>query len=331
MSIPFVIQGLLDDFVSFFDNAFSGACLFRITNGILKSLKKRSDLHSRYLRAKDPEGKLLIYHHFKIYRNMLVKLIRKSKQNHFAKYFSDNVKNLRQTWKGIGNVIKLKNNTDSMPTCIFDKGSSVTDPFQIANTFNSYFSSVGETLQSKIHSSHISFRKYLKNPNVHSFFVSPTDSTEVSNLISGLKNGKASGPNSIPTTVLKHLNSDISIILAKLFNLSFSTGVFPDILKTSSVLPLFKKDSKLICGNYRPISLLSNISKLLEELMYSRLYSFLNIFNCITELQIGFRANHSTSHALISITEKIREILDSGNFACGVFIDFQKAFDSSGS
>ena len=220
---------------------------------------------------------------------MLVKLIRKSKENHFSKYFSDNVKNLRQTWKGIKSIIQNKNNAESLPTCIFDKGSSVTDPSQIANTFNSYFSSIGETLQSKIHSSHISFTRYLKNPNIHSFFVSPTDSTEVSNLISGLKNGKAFGPNSIPTIVLKHLNRDISTILADLFNLSFSTGVFPEKLKTSSVLPLFKKDSKLICGNYRPISLLSNISKLLEKLMYSRLYKFLNIYNCITELQFGFR------------------------------------------
>ena len=104
--------------------------------------------------------------------------------------------------------------------------------------------------------------------------------------------------------------------------------MFPDILKTSSVLPLFKKESKLICGNYRPISLLSNIIKLLEKLMYSRLYNFLNIFNCLSELQFGFRSKHSTSHALISITEKIREALDTGHFACGIFIDLQKAFDT---
>ena len=163
---------------------------------------------------------------------------------------------------------------------------------------------------------------------MHSFFVSPTDSTEISNLISRLKNGKSSRPNSIPTVVLKHLNSEISIILADLFNLSFSTGVFPDILRISSVSPLFKKDSKLACGNYRPISLLSNISKLIEKLTYSRLYSFMNIFNCLTELQFGFCANHSTSNALVSITEKIREALDTGHFACGIFIGLQNAFDT---
>ena len=299
-----------------------------ITKGILKSLKIRSVLHSKYFRAKDPERKQLLNQRFKIYRNMLVTLIRKSKENHFNKYFSDNIKNLRETWKGIKNIIQTKSTINSLLTYILNKETSVTDPIQIANTFNSFFSSIGEDLQSKIHSSHTNFTRYLKNPNIYSIFISPTNSTEVYNLISSLKNGKASGPNSIPTIVLKHLNSEISIVLANLFNLSFSTGVFPDILKTSSIIPLFKKGSKLSCGNYRPISLLSNISKLLEKLMYSRLYSFLNIFNCLSELQFGFRNKHSTSHALISITEKIRTALDNGHFACGIFIDLQKAFDT---
>ena len=299
-----------------------------ITTGILKSLKKRRDFHNRFIRAKNIENKQELYSCFKKYRNMLVTLIRKSKENYFSKYFSDNVKNLRQTWKGIRNIIEMKKNTDSSPTSIIKDGKSVTDPSEIASLFNSYFSSIGETLQGKIHTSHIHFSKYLKNPNMHSLFLSPTNNVEVMNLISSFKNGKASGPNSIPTPVLKHLNAEISVILSELFNLSFSSGVFPDILKTSSVLPLFKKGSKLACGNYRPISLLSNISKLLEKLMYSRLYNFLNIYNCIFELQFGFRDKFSTSHALVSITEKIREALDTGHFACGIFIDLQKAFDT---
>ena len=78
---------------------------------------------------------------------MLVTLIRKSKQNHFNKYFSDNVKNLRETWKGIKSIIQIKNSAASLPTCIFDKGSSITDPSQITNAFNPYFSSIGRSLQ----------------------------------------------------------------------------------------------------------------------------------------------------------------------------------------
>ena len=85
--------------------------------------------------------------------------------------------------------------------------------------------------------------------------------------------------------------------LVELFNLSFLTGVFPSILKTAKVFPVFKKDTKLDYSNYCPITLLSNIEKILEKLMYKRLHTFLNK-NVIFNLQFGFRQQHSTSHAL---------------------------------
>ena len=106
------------------------------------------------------------------------------------------------------------------------------------------------------------------------------------------------------------------------------TGVFSSVLKTAKVVPVFKKDSKLDYSNYRPISLLSNIEKILEKLMYKRLYTFLNKNNVIYNLQFGFRQQYSTSHALINITENIRKALDDGNIGCGVFVDLQKMFDT---
>ena len=104
-------------------------------------------------------------------------------------------------------------------------------------------------------------------------------------------------------------------------------SVFSSLLKTSKLSPVFKKDSKLDYSNYRPISLLSNIEKKLEKLMYKRLYTFLNNNN-IYNLQFGFRQQYSTSHVLINITENIRKALDDGNIGCGVFVDLQKAFDT---
>ena len=91
---------------------------------------------------------------------------------------------------------------------------------------------------------------------------------------------------------------------------------------------MYKKDSKLIVSNYRPISLLSNINKILEKLMFNRLYSFLESHKCIYNLQFGFRQKHSTNHALLSMTQQIKDIIDKGNLAVGVFVDFQKAFDT---
>ena len=112
------------------------------------------------------------------------------------------------------------------------------------------------------------------------------------------------------------------------FNLSFTTGTFPTLLKTAKVIPIHKKDSKSNFTNYRPISLLSNLDKILEKLMHSRLSTFLNIKDIIYPLQFGFRQNYSTSYALIHLTETIKEALDQGKYGCGIFVDLQKAFDT---
>ena len=98
--------------------------------------------------------------------------------------------------------------------------------------------------------------------------------------------------------------------------------------ENSKTIPIFKKGSRLLVSNYRPISLLSNLNKILEKIVHSRVYSFLEDLNCIYSLQFGFRKKHSTNHALIEITETIRQALDNKKFACGIFVDLQKAFDT---
>ena len=116
--------------------------------------------------------------------------------------------------------------------------------------------------------------------------------------------------------------------MSKIFNLSFSTGTHPEKLRISKVIPVFKKGSRLSVCNYRPISLLSNLNKILEKLMFSRVYNFLEKYNCIYKLQFGFRLKHNTNHALINITETIRTALDNNKTVSGIFVDLQKAFDT---
>ena len=146
-----------------------------------------------------------------------------------------------------------------------------------------------------------------------SFFIKPVDKIEIQNIILSLNPLQAVWRNSFPTKILKSLSNDISNQLSELLNLSFTIGGFPSILKSSKVIPIFKKVSKLKCSNYRPMSLLSN--------------KFLESKNLKYDLQFGFRQKHSTSQALIHLTDKTREQLDKGNFGCETFVDFQKAFD----
>ena len=117
---------------------------------------------------------------------------------------------------------------------------------------------LAETTKKSIKCSHKHFSNYLSKESDSTIFLQPTDKEEIANIISSLNSSKASGQNSIPYRILFLLKNEISKQLAGVFNLSFMTDVFPSVLKTAKVVPVFKKDSKLDYSNYRPVSLLSN-------------------------------------------------------------------------
>ena len=116
--------------------------------------------------------------------------------------------------------------------------------------------------------------------------------------------------------------------LVHIFNLSLSNGQVPDIMKIAKVIPLFKKGDKLDLNNYRPISLLSSLSKVLEKIIFKRTIKFLVIHSIISDSQFGFRKYHSTTHALLSFVNKVAHALDSSSHMVGIFLDYSKAFDT---
>ena len=147
--------------------------------------------------------------------------------------------------------------------------------------------------------------------------------------IKSLNHSKGTGDFSIPKQIFHCIPNELATILTSLINITFETGIFPESLKIVKVIPIFKnKGSEFETNNYRPISLLSNVDKIFEKLVHNRLTSFFNKHNLFYNKQFGFRRAHSTYHTLISLTEKIRQSLDKGQFSCGVFIDLQKAFDT---
>ena len=122
------------------------------------------------------------------------------------------------------------------------------------------------------------------------------------------------------------ISNIISIPLSKSINISIITGT--ERLKMVKVISIFKKGSRLVVSNYRPISLLSNLNKNFEKVVYKRIYDFIEKFDCLYTQQFGFRAKYSTTRALINITEKIRSALDQNKVACSIFVYLQKAFDT---
>ena len=299
-----------------------------ITKGILTSIDKRDNLRKCYLKEKDPFLKSLLLESFKKYRNRIVSLCKMSKSNFFHKFFSNNQKNIGKVWEGVKSLISLRSSASPPPTCINVGNTLITDTAVVSNSFNKYFTSIAESIRKNIPYASKHFSSFLKNPVENSIFLSPTDSTEVMDCISSLNTSKSTGPYSIPSKILSSIKAEISVPLSKIINLSFTTGIFPTNLKTAKVIPIHKKGSKLELSNYRPISLLSNIDKIFEKLLYKRVYGFLDANKVLYKQQFGFRKSYSTAQALLNISQKIMDALDKGNYACGVFIDLQKAFDT---
>jgi hypothetical protein len=300
-----------------------------ITNGILTSSKIRDKLYSKYTKSKDPVIKKEILIEYKKLRNFIVNLTRRSKENYYKKYFEKNNNNLRMIWKGLKEIVNIKSKSDSSPNCIEEENGIITDPAIISNKFNDYFSDIASNILKERKFDGIKqYHQFMGSSSEKTLFFKPTDKDEIAFIISLFKRGKASGPTSIPYDIIQLTKLIISEPLAKIANLSFETGIHPELLKIQKVVPIFKKGSKLKTANYRPISLLSNINKIFEKIVFERVYDFIQDTNQFYNYQYGFRKRHSTGHALINITEQIRMALDHNQIACGIFVDFQKAFDT---
>ena len=266
---------------------------------------------------------------YKELRNKILTKCRNSKKTYFQNFFFKNANNLKNMWTGINSLINVNNNIKQQPTSLLIKNKLISDHKEVAETFNNYFSSVASKLQGKIHHYGQDYSSYLNNRNAHNFFISPTDKIELIDIINTFSIQKATGPHSIPSDIFHLIKLNVVEPLESIINLLFVKGIYIENLKISKIIPVYKrKGSPLDYNNYRPISLLSNINKLIEKLMYKRLYTFLSKYNCIYDLQFGFRNGHSTNHALLDLTEDIRNALDNNIFAVGIFIDLQKAFDT---
>ena len=300
-----------------------------INKDILTKIYERDKLLRKYCNLKDPTRKENIYAQYKALRNSITNLKRQAKVEYYRNFFELNKSNSKKIWKGIRSIVNINSNSQGHVKLLNENDKFITDQKKIANSFNKYFVNVGPDIDKTIPKSIHNYQDYLSDlKNNKTFFMSPTNSKEVFDIIASLDINKSTGPNSIPVYILKVYNNFFSENLSKIINISFSTGVFPDLCKIAKVIPIFKKDNQLQCGNYRPISLLSVFSKIFEKVIYTRMYSFLEKNKLIYDHQFGFRANHSTNHAVINLTELIKSYRDSGNTAAGIFIDLQKAFDT---
>jgi retron-type reverse transcriptase len=158
--------------------------------------------------------------------------------------------------------------------------------------------------------------------------MTPTDPTEIYAIITSLKAKSSSGHDGISSKLLKNLRNSISMPISIIVNKSLSSGEFPHCWKKAKVIPIYKGGDKRSMNNYRPISLLPSISKILEKLVHHRLYTFCMKNNIIHNNQFGFRPGLSTTDAVSLFTSDVMMSLAKNYFSVAVFLDLSKAFDT---
>ena len=170
--------------------------------------------------------------------------MRVSRKCHYQKYFEENKKTSRAIWQGIHDIVySRKSKKNNTPSSLLIDGKTITNPKDIVENFNNFFTSIGTKLQNNIPPARRQYFDYLKQPNPKTFFISPTTPDEIKDIINSIKSSKCVGPNSIPTKIVHLIKDKISIPLSELINKSFATGCFPNICKTAKVIPIFKTES----------------------------------------------------------------------------------------
>ena len=291
--------------------------------GLRMSCKRKNSLYKQYILSPTLTNKSR-YCKFRNKYYFLIKLARKQ-------YFHDKLisvnSNLKKTWSIIKQVISKKKAEQNFIT-MKDSNGTYSDPAQIANKFNTFFTNIGPSLAKDIPSVHLSYKHFLAGCYDSSFFLSPTCPSEISSIVCSLKNSNSVGFDDICIKPIKDSIDLLASPLSFICNLSFSSGVFPDKLKIAKVLPIFKNDDSSHFSNYRPISILPCFSKVLEKLFYSRLSDFLVKFNILNNHQYGFRQHYSTFMAVLELVNNIFQGFENNEYTVGIFIDIKKAFDT---
>lgn len=298
-----------------------------VTTGIVRCQKTRDKLHIVAKNNPTDPNSVLIY---KRYRNFLNELQSRLKTEYQRKQLLDSKGNPKKLWKNIKDICSMpKNRTDAV-----ELTKIVSDPITSLNICNQYFSKVGLTLANDILASRGSSESCLasefKSSNLitQSFFLHPTDNHEVRKLILELKNDSAPGLDGCTPILVKKMVEAVISPFTYICNLSLSSGIFPDEWKLASVTPVHKGGNRGLPSNFRPISLLSIFSKLLEKLVNKRLINYLDKYELLSPNQFGFRRGKSTEDAVLLLTNTVSSALDNGQSCMGVFLDLAKAFDT---
>ena len=297
-----------------------------MTHAILISRKTKNKLAAK--KVKNPTEKNL--NAYKEFNKMYRSVIRKAKANYYDEKFKEYSKNIKQTWAVLNELLNVKKSSQKIPDIFIDNGKIYSGYEEVTEGFNDFFSSIGSKLADKIPPSKNDFESYLGRPIEENFVFANITEDIVMDTLKLLKSKNSSGSDKISTKLLKEIMPSIIIPVVYLFNLSIRTGYVPESYKCARVIPIYKSGSRNEFTNFRPISLLSSFSKLLEKIIAKQMFGFLNKHDILYNFQFGFRPKHDTNQPIIHFLDKIYSALnkDVPEYTLGIFLDLKKAFDT---
>lgn len=273
----------------------------------------------------DPNNEILKIT-YRRYRNFCNSLIKKVKRKYNKEKLAKSCKNNKILWPIINEITQFKECKTTNTNLLDILPSSTLS----VNFVNNFFANIGKDLAEKIISTD-KVSRYKFSPvttYVSSFVLLDSDPFEVEHILMQSNSTSANGWDGIPTSFIKLCRSFLLPFLTQLANLCFKTGVFPIALKKSIITPVYKSGNRDEVSNYRPISVLPSIAKILEKLINKRIVNYLNKFNILAKTQFGFRKHLSTEDAVTDLTDLIVNKLDQGKKCLTVFLDLKKAFDT---
>ena len=290
-----------------------------LTYSIIKSIRIK---HFKYKQLK--EG-ILDDATYKLYSKILKKVISHSKKQYSRDSFSKLKSNLKKTWQLINSTINSKKDCDRSITLSNDGGNIGTE--DVPNIFNEHFCRVGRDLKNAIPEVNVNFTQYMPQPIISTMFLAPTNPNEVSKVIKNLKNTK-SNLHHPGSNIYKKMHVELTGPITSIFNKIVETGIYPQKLKIASITPIFKSGDKQDVINYRPISTLSLLNKIIEKILYSRIFAFIDKNKILTDCQFGFIKGRSTTDAIIKLIHEAFNSMNSHNYFGVISLDLAKAFDT---
>ena len=317
-----------------------------MTKALSKAIMDRSRLKNKYQKWPSRENFL----RFKKAKNCCNKLNKQAKKDYFKNASKDGVVSNKKFWDTVKPFLTNKGSNTNDSIVIEQNNKLITDDRQLTELFNSHYinivekssgnkpSSIGfpenslndELTVSKIidkYKDHPSIKAISRNflNNNQSFYLPEATVPEINKIIKNLNTKKANGPDKIPLKVIKLSASIIDSYLTNIVNNDIEVCSFSEEAKTATVRPIYKKKSRTVLENYRPVSLLNGFSKIYERYLHEKLMVYLD--DIISKFVSAYRKTYSSSHVLIRLIESWKNALDIGKVSGAVLMDLSKAFD----